>query len=348
MARGEVRAASVAWATGDEVAHVRAERQAEPAAASRNMDRAGVGQDRDADSLRAKVRQALVERQRAKAEQEKSETVQASDARTVQAEHQVNPAAAFWTATANGAGKDRDEDPLRAKVRAALAAQQRENAGQEARAEPAAPAEVQRTPAQAPAQDRAQMREALQSLDRDALTEIARADRVSIGFATRPMAVEDAARLVSRDYAVAADRATALRNAAAEVAKAIDYNERVQRADQVQGNQRWQAMGFVRQVMHKTGARKDQLLSYSENSEDQAVSELQKLDARRTELAQQLPRPDGGGRRVRSGEAGRRGGAGTAAGTGRISARRAGRTAPKLARERQQEHTQHRSRGLGR
>ena len=78
----------------------------------------------------------------------------------------------------------------------------------------------------------------------------------------------------------------------AEVAKAIEYNERVQRADQAQGNQRWQAMGFVRQVMHRTGARKDQLLSYSESSEGQAVSELQKLDVRRAELAQQLPQAE--------------------------------------------------------
>jgi hypothetical protein len=136
------------------------------------------------------------------------------------------------------------------------------------------------------------LREALQSLDRDALAEMARADRVDIGFASRPMTVEDAARLVSRNYAAAADRATALRKEAAEVARAIEYNERVQRADQTQGNQRWQAMGFVRQVMHKTGARKDQLLSYSESSESQAVSTLRTLDVRRADLAQRLPQAE--------------------------------------------------------
>jgi hypothetical protein len=350
MARGEVRVASVAWATRDEVAHMHPERQAEPVAADRPAERPGARQDRDADSLRAKVRAALAERQKAKAEQDKPEAVQAPDARGVRAEHQADPAAAFWTATANGAGKDRDEDPLRAKVRAALAAQQRANASQAARDEPVVPANVPHRPANAPAQDRAQMREALQSLDRDALAEMARADRVDIGFAARPMTVEDAARLVSRDYAAAADRATELRKEVAEVAKAIEYNERVQRADQVQGNQRWQAMGFVRQVMHRTGARKDQLLSYSESSESQAVSTLQKLDVRRAELAQQLPQAE-------TAEAAAFGAAKPAA-TVALAHRqeRAGlardvlaeRRQQELAQERQQEHTQHRSRGLGR
>lgn len=73
------------------------------------------------------------------------------------------------------------------------------------------------------------------------------------------------------------------------MAKAIDYNERVQGASQAQGNQRWQAMGFVRQVMHKSGARKDQMLCQTESSEGHAISALQKLDDRRAELAQQVP-----------------------------------------------------------
>jgi hypothetical protein len=348
MARGEVRAASVAWATRDEVSHVRAERQAEPAAADRPIERPKAGQERDEDSLRAKVRAALAERQREKAEQEKPEAVQKSDGRTIQTEHPANPAA-YWTAIATGAGKDRDEDRLRAKVRAALDARQREGAGKEARDEPDLPADAQR-PTHDPASDRAQLRETLQSLDRSALAEMTRADRVDIGFAARPMTVEDAARLVSRDYAAAADHATELRKATAEVAKAIDYNERVQRADQTQGNQRWQAMGFVRQVMHKSGARKDQLLSYSESSESQAVSELQKLDVRRAELAQQLAQAE-------KAEVAAFGVAKPAA-TVELAQRqeRAGlardvlaeRRQQELAQERQQEHTQHRNRGLGR
>jgi Ti-type conjugative transfer relaxase TraA len=347
MARGEVRAASVAWATRDEVAHVRAERPAEPAVADRPIERPKAAQERDEDSLRTKVRAALAERQREKAEQEKPEAVQGSDARTIQTEHLANPAA-YWTSITTGAGKNRDEDRLRAKVRAALDARQREGAGKEARDELDLPADAQR-PTHDPASDRAQLRETLQSLDRSALAEMTRADRVDIGFAARPMTVEDAARLVSRDYAAAADHATELRKATAEVAKAIDYNERVQRADQTQGNQRWQAMGFVRQVMHKTGARKDQLLSYSESSEGQAVSALQKLDVRRAELAQQLPQAE-------KAEAAAFGQAKPAA-TAELAQRqeRAGlardvlaeRRQQEVARERQQER-QHRSRGLGR
>jgi Ti-type conjugative transfer relaxase TraA len=228
MARGEVRAASIAWATRDEVSRVQTERQVEPATESRKTERADTGQQRDDDSLRAKVREALDSRQRL-------------------------------------------------------------SVGKEAYEEQVMLAKAQRAPKNARPQDRAQMRAALQPLDRATLAEMARADRALIGFAMRPMTIEDAARLVSRDYVAAAKHAAELRKAAAEVAKAIDYNERVQRADQAQGNQRWQAMGFVRQVMHKTGARKDQILSQTESSEDQAVSALQKLDDRRAELAQQVP-----------------------------------------------------------
>lgn len=140
------------------------------------------------------------------------------DARDVQAGHQANSAAAYWAAIGSDAGKDRDDDRLRAKVRAALETRQRASTGQDVGDEPAVP-ETER-PAQTPALDR------------------------------------------------------------------------VQRADQTRGHQRWQAMGFVRQVVHKTGVRKDQLLSYSEKSEGQAVSELQQLDADRAELAQQLPQAE--------------------------------------------------------
>jgi hypothetical protein len=340
MARGEVRSASIAWATRNEVSNVRVAHSVESAAA-RGTDRAGSDQRRDADPLRAKVRAALTERQIAKAP-----AIPASDPHTRHATHQVDPAAAFWTGTANGVGRDRDDDRLRAKVDDALAARHKVRAGTEARGKPVAPVGTRHVPAQ----DRVQLREEFQALDRAALIEIARADQVGSGFASRPMTVEDVARLVSRDYAAAADRATALRGEAAEVAKAIDYNERVQRADQTQGNQRWQAMGFVRQVMHRTGARRDQLLSYSESSESQAVSELQKLDVRRAELAQHLPQAE-------KAEATAFGAAKPAA-TVELARRqeRAGlardvlaeRRRQELAQERQQELTRHRSRGLGR
>jgi hypothetical protein len=109
-------------------------------------------------------------------------------------------------------------------------------------------------------------------------------------------------------------------------------------------------MGFVRQVLHKTGTRKDQLLSYSESSEGQAVSALQKLDVRRAELAQQLPRAE----KVEAVAFNQAKPAATAelaqwqerAGLARDVL--AERRQQELAQERQQEHTQHRSRGLGR
>ncbi len=131
MARGEVRAASVAWATGEEASKLRAERQAEPAAASRNAERTRPDKTRDEDSLRAKVREALAARQRSNTTDEKPEAVPVPDAHGVRTERQVDPAAAYWKATANGPDKVRDEDSLRAKVREALAARQRASAADE-------------------------------------------------------------------------------------------------------------------------------------------------------------------------------------------------------------------------
>jgi hypothetical protein len=105
-------------------------------------------------------------------------------------------------------------------------------------------------------------------------------------------------------------------------------------------------MGFVRQVMHKTGARRDQILSYSESSEGQAVSELLKLNARRAELAQQGPQAE-------KAEAAAFGQAKSAA-TAELAQRqeRAGLAREVLTERRQQEAAQerirHRSRGLER
>jgi Ti-type conjugative transfer relaxase TraA len=139
MARGEVRAASVAWATGEEASKLRAERQAGLAAASRNAERTGPGEARDEDSLRAKVREALAARQKSNAADERPEAAPVPDGRAVRAERQADPAAAYWKATANGPGEARDEDRLRAKVREALAARQRANAADEQPAAAPAP-----------------------------------------------------------------------------------------------------------------------------------------------------------------------------------------------------------------
>lgn len=139
MGRGEVRAASVAWATGEDASKLRAERQAEPAAASRNAERTRPGEARDEDSLRAKVREALAARQKSNAEDERPEAAPVPDGRAVRAERRADPAAAYWKATANGSDKVRDEDSLRAKVREALAARQRANAADEQPAAAPAP-----------------------------------------------------------------------------------------------------------------------------------------------------------------------------------------------------------------
>jgi Ti-type conjugative transfer relaxase TraA len=131
MARGEVRAASVAWATREEVSNVRPERKAEPATASRNTERTGPDKARDEDSLRAKVREALAARQKSNAAQEKPETSQTPDTRGARAERQADPAAAYWKAVANEGEKARDTDSLRAKVRENLAARRMDNAREE-------------------------------------------------------------------------------------------------------------------------------------------------------------------------------------------------------------------------
>jgi hypothetical protein len=105
----------------------------------------------------------------------------------------------------------------------------------------------------------------------------------------RALTAQDVARQIDPVYAVAADRAERLRKQTAEVAKSIAHYESVLRSNQETGDKRWQEMGFLRQVAHKTGARRDRWLSLNEDREQWASEELTKLDPRRAELAQQLP-----------------------------------------------------------
>ena len=51
-----------------------------------------------------------------------------------------------------------------------------------------------------------------------------------------------------RDFAVAADRATQLRNEAANIGKAIQHYESVLRAGQEQADERWREVGLLRQI----------------------------------------------------------------------------------------------------
>jgi len=139
MARGEVRAASVAWATPEEAAKVRAARQPDPAIAERTAERARSPEARDEDTLRAKVREALAERRKSNAAAEKPEASQTPDTRGVRAEREADPAAAYWKAERTRPGTTRDEDSLRAKVRENLAARRMDNAKAEKPEAPLSP-----------------------------------------------------------------------------------------------------------------------------------------------------------------------------------------------------------------
>jgi hypothetical protein len=103
------------------------------------------------------------------------------------------------------------------------------------------------------------------------------------------MTVQDAARLVDPAYSAAADRTALLRKEAAQVEKSIRQYEGVLRRDQKQGDKRWWEMGFLRQVMHKTGVRRDHALDMNEGIEHMAVAALDKLEPRRAALARELP-----------------------------------------------------------
>src|ERR1019366_526042 len=131
MARGEVRAASGAWATPGEVAKERTAREADTATAGRTTERPRPREARDEDTLRAKVREALAAREREKAAAEKPEASQTPDTRGVRAEREADPAAAYWKAERTRSDTTRDEDSLRAKVRENLAARQMDNVNEE-------------------------------------------------------------------------------------------------------------------------------------------------------------------------------------------------------------------------
>ena len=92
-------------------------------------------------------------------------------------------------------------------------------------------------------------------------------------FAQRPSTAQDVARQLDPAYAAAADRAAELRKEAAEVGKSIAHYEGVLQASQHQGDKRWRDMGFLRQVAHKTGARRDLYLSVNESTEQMAVTQ---------------------------------------------------------------------------
>jgi hypothetical protein len=131
MARGEVRAASVAWATPEEAAKERTARQPDPATAESTAERTQPREARDEDTLRAKVREALAARQKSNAAEEKPEASQTPDVRGVRAAREADPAAAYWKSERTRPDTTRDEDSLRAKVRENLAARRMDSANEE-------------------------------------------------------------------------------------------------------------------------------------------------------------------------------------------------------------------------
>jgi hypothetical protein len=154
-------------------------------------------------------------------------------------------------------------------------------------AEPARPPEVSEQQAARPEPTRRQesVRDSLNAKVREA----ARADRVGSAWNERPMTVQDAARLVDPGYATAADRTVLLREEAGQVEESIRYYEGVLRRGQEQGDQRWREIGFLGQVMHKTGVRRDHALGMNEGIEHMAVAALDTLEPRRAALARELP-----------------------------------------------------------
>ncbi len=218
MGRGEVRAASIAWASGEELA---------------------LRQDRASEVSQAERRAA----------------------------EGIQPTAAPRRATSQ-------DDPLRAKVREALERRQRKVD------EPAPPGETSREV----------LGRELLAMDRGALAAAARADRVGDAqlYTERGMTVPDVARLVDPAYAAAAERTTALRKEATETERAIQHYTGIQQSSQAEGDKRWRTMGFMRQAMHKSGARRDHYLSLNEGGERMALEQLAELDPRRAALTKQV------------------------------------------------------------
>jgi hypothetical protein len=194
MARGEVRAASVAWATPEEAAKLRAERQAEAAAASRNAERTKRQEAPDVDRLRAMVREALAARQRSNAAGGKPEAARAPDGRAEAAERQADPAAAYWKAIAKAPREAPGEDRLQAKVREALAARQRLNAADEKLVAASAADAPRQAAGRSPSEDE-RAPAALLPAWRDPTGQ----GRDSLGRGTSP---EDLARVADQDPAV--------------------------------------------------------------------------------------------------------------------------------------------------
>jgi len=281
MARGEVRAASVAWATREEVAAARA--RAEPG-------RGAEGEDR----FRAKVREAIERRERTAREARVGQEEGRTGARPAPArgsEAAPSPDARLGQRTLD----EKLERELRGRPeeKAALKADvARRLADKEAREGRVALSETQRRAASAPAPvllGREALRRELLALDREGLAQAARADLVNPGFAERRMTVKDVARDLSPLYAAAADRTAALRQDAAEVNAALKHYRDALRDGEKERDRRWRQMGLLGQALHSSGLRPDHVLAANRDMDRMALEELAKLEPRRAALGQTIP-----------------------------------------------------------
>jgi Ti-type conjugative transfer relaxase TraA len=105
----------------------------------------------------------------------------------------------------------------------------------------------------------------------------------------RPMTVADAARLVSPDYAVVADRLEQARADLAHSEKAIEHYGRQRDYAIDQGDQRWRRMGTLAQYGHRMGIKPDYEMDRHEKAEQGAAERLTAEEMTRAERVKVLP-----------------------------------------------------------
>jgi hypothetical protein len=106
----------------------------------------------------------------------------------------------------------------------------------------------------------------------------------------RPMTVADAARLVSRAYAAAAER----RKDIADLDRAIETYARQRDYAIDQGDERWRKVGTLAQYGHRTGVRPNHAMSTHERDEKAAAGCLAAEEQKRAERSTALPEPQRG------------------------------------------------------
>jgi Ti-type conjugative transfer relaxase TraA len=313
MGRDEVKSASLAWATREEVPEASLQRRA-------RADRVGLeGYDRAmtlADAARLvspdyAAAVAAVERVRGEAAQTDKpyEDWQRQRQRWLfnDAQRWQKMGAARQALHQSGLYRDpektRSEDAVsqanamldklgvrRAALRDRLAYHEREATAALERVRPAAQAELVRR------QERAGLARATLEAEwqRDfaqerVLQQNARADRVGPEGNERAMTLADAARLVSPDYAAANAHVTQLRGQAKSIEESRADHAEALRQHREAGARRWQEMGFLRQALHKSGTAQDPSMGLHETNAQREEAALDQLEPRRAEVARQLP-----------------------------------------------------------